>query len=101
MTFGDLDMPIGDTAQWTGTVLNSSRVPVSLSGLTVTFSGPFTKVLSQPGGTGVVQLGPLATSDTSGLSPGVIAYRILVTDGVGGQTTVEQGLFTLIGPPNV
>lgn len=105
MTFGDLEMVVGDTPTWTGTIKNALGVPVSLAGLTATFYlGPdgaavLTKVLTQPGATGAVQLGPLAQMDTSGITPGTIPYRVLLTDGAGGRTSVELGRMTLIGVP--
>lgn len=107
MTFGDLEMVIGDTAQWTGTIKSAAGVPVSLSGLTATFylgaeatTATLTKVLTKPGGTGIVQLGPLAQGDTTTIVAGTYPYKVLLTDGAGGRTTVEIGKMTLIGVPN-
>lgn len=107
MTFGDLDMVIGDTPTWTGTVKNAAGVPVSLSGLTATFymgqdeaTATLTKVLTKPGGVGAVQLGPLVQGDTSAIVAGTYPYKVLLADGSTGRTTVEIGRMTLIGVPN-
>lgn len=99
-TFGDLEMIIGDSGQWTGTVTNDAGVAQSLSGLTVTFTMNGLVVnLTQPGGTGVVVLGPLARANTSAMTAGIYPYSIVLVDGSSQHVTAEIGKFNLIASP--